>query len=44
MLVRHHRARIEAVVRALLTKESLSREELDALTGRSIDEMDRCGS
>jgi hypothetical protein len=39
MLVRRHRARIEIVASALLAERSLSCEQLDELTGRSIDDV-----
>jgi hypothetical protein len=39
MLVRRHRVRIETVAEALLAKRTLSRARLDALTGRSIDDV-----
>jgi hypothetical protein len=39
MLVRRHRARIERVAEALLTKRSLSAKALDKLTGRSVDDV-----
>ena len=39
MLVRRHRARIERVAAALLERKTLSREELDRLVGRSVDDV-----
>ena len=39
MLVRRHRARIETVASALLAQRSLSCEQLDQLTGRSIEDI-----
>jgi ATP-dependent Zn protease len=39
MLVRRHRARIERVAAALLERRTLSREELDHLVGRSVDDV-----
>jgi hypothetical protein len=39
MLVRRHRGRIESVASALLAERSLSCEQLDQLTGRSIDDV-----
>jgi hypothetical protein len=39
MLVRRHRARIERVVAALLTKTTLSAKELDKLVGRSVADV-----
>jgi hypothetical protein len=39
MLVRRHRGRIETVASALLAERSLSCEQLDQLTGRSIDDV-----
>jgi hypothetical protein len=38
-LVRRHRARIEAVAEALIARKTLSREELDTLSGRSVDDV-----
>ena len=40
MLVRRHRLLIERVAAALLEKRTLSREELDGLTGRSVDDVE----
>ena len=39
MLVRRHRALIERVAAALLERRTLSREELDHLVGRSVDDV-----
>jgi hypothetical protein len=39
MLVRRHRARIERVAKALLTKTTLSAKELDKLVGRSVNDV-----
>jgi hypothetical protein len=39
MLVRRHRERIERVAKALLKETILSAEKLDALVGRSIDDV-----
>jgi hypothetical protein len=39
MLVRRHRVLIERVAAALLERKTLSREELDALVGRSVDDV-----
>jgi ATP-dependent Zn protease len=38
-LVRRHRALIERVASALLERKTLSREELDGLIGRSVDDV-----
>jgi ATP-dependent Zn protease len=39
MLVRRHRARIERVAQTLIERKTLSREELDNLVGRSVDDV-----
>ena len=39
MLVRLHRALIERVAKALLDRTTLTRVELDALVGRSVDDV-----
>jgi hypothetical protein len=39
MLVRRHRALIERVATALIDRKTLSREELDALVGRGVDDV-----
>jgi ATP-dependent Zn protease len=39
MLVRRHRARIERVAEALLTKIKLSGKQVDKLAGRSVDDV-----
>ena len=39
MLVRRHRAHIERVAAALIKKKRLSREELDRLVGRSVNDV-----
>ncbi|WP_338833572.1 hypothetical protein [Bradyrhizobium septentrionale] len=39
MLVRRHRARIEWVAAAMLERRTLSREELDHLVGRSVNDV-----
>jgi hypothetical protein len=39
MLVRRHRERIERVAKALLARTTLSREQLDKLVGRSVNDV-----
>jgi ATP-dependent Zn protease len=39
MLVRRHRALIERVAEALIDRTTLSRDELDKLVGRSVDDV-----
>ncbi len=39
MLVRRHRARIERVAWALLTRSRLSGKQVDRLAGRSVDDV-----
>jgi hypothetical protein len=39
MLVRRHRARIERLAKALLAQTTLSAKQVDALVGRSVDDI-----
>jgi ATP-dependent Zn protease len=39
ILVRRHRARIERLAKALLTKTTLSAKQVDKLVGRSVDDV-----